>query len=213
MTAQPAVGRTPSGERAERKRRDIIAAAREVFLREGFGAGMDLIAREAGVSKMTVYNHFDCKDTLFTAVIGQALEEALDTASRLAVVDALGASDDVRADLIAACQAWVAGLADPQVLALRNLAAGEVRRFPQLGKAWQEHGPGRFHTTLGAALHRLVERGLLDIPDIDLAVLQLSGLVLSPHLVYSGYDNAPDTELTDRLITGGVDMFLSHYGR
>ncbi|MEU9126471.1 TetR/AcrR family transcriptional regulator [Streptomyces sp. NPDC048506] len=213
MPAQPVASRPPSGERAERKRRDIVATAREVFLREGFGAGMDLIAREAGVSKVTVYNHFHCKDTLFTAVVGHALEEALDAANRLAVADRLGTSDDIRADLVATCRALVAGLANPRVLALRNLVAGEVRRFPQLGKAWQEHGPDRFHATLGAALRRLAERGLLDIPDIDLAVLQLSGLVLSPHLVYSSYDNAPDAALTDRLITGGVDVFLSHYGR
>lgn len=41
--------------------------------------------------------------------------------------------------------------------------------------------------------------------------MQLSGLVLSPHVVYGGYGRAPDADLTDRLITGGVDTFLARY--
>ncbi|MGO4430642.1 TetR/AcrR family transcriptional regulator, partial [Streptomyces sp. MCAF7] len=50
------VKRPPSGPRAELKRQAIVRAARELFLREGFGVGMDTIAAEAGVSKVTVYN-------------------------------------------------------------------------------------------------------------------------------------------------------------
>ena len=45
------------GERAAQKRRAILAAARTVFMREGFGAGLDVIAAEADVSKVTIYNH------------------------------------------------------------------------------------------------------------------------------------------------------------
>ncbi len=47
---------------------------------------------------------------------------------------------------------------------------------------------------------------------MELAVLQLSGLVLSPHLVYGAYGTALDEDLAERLIQGGVDMFLHHYG-
>ncbi|MEV6751508.1 helix-turn-helix domain-containing protein [Streptomyces sp. NPDC051214] len=52
-----------------------VRAARSLFLREGFGVGMDAIAAEAGVSKVTVYNHFGNKETLFVAVIAGALDE------------------------------------------------------------------------------------------------------------------------------------------
>lgn len=53
---------------------------------------------------------------------------------------------------------------------------------------------------------------MLDIPDVELAVLQLSGLVLSPNLVYGAYGRTPGKKLADRLIVAGVDMFLGYYG-
>ncbi len=48
----------------------IIVAARDVFLAEGYeAASMDAIARQADVSKATLYAHFVSKETLFTAVM------------------------------------------------------------------------------------------------------------------------------------------------
>ncbi|MEU3342575.1 TetR/AcrR family transcriptional regulator [Streptomyces sp. NPDC006668] len=202
--------RVPSGPRADRKRQAIIQAARETFLTEGFDASMDRVAAVAGVSKVTVYNHFDSKEILFIAVITRELDRALEEAERL-VESRLVTSVDVKADLIQACRAWAAGVCAPETIALRNLVAGEMRRFPELGETWQERGPQRFHRVIAAALDQLNEMRLLSIPDVDLAVLQLSGLVVSPSQVYGAYGSPPDPELTDRLIVSGVDMFLQFY--
>ncbi|MEV0410415.1 TetR/AcrR family transcriptional regulator [Streptomyces sp. NPDC050448] len=211
ISANEARQAVPTGARAARKREAILEAARTVFLREGFGAGVDQLAAEAGVSKVTIYNHFGSKENLFNAVIGQTLDEALEVAQ--SVIQArLAESDDVRTDLLEACRTWVAGLTTPEVLALRNVIAGERHRFPELGATWQEEGPGRQHAALATALRRLDDRGLLRIPDMELAVLQLSGLVLSPHLVYGAYGTALDEDLAERLVQGGVDMFLHQYG-
>lgn len=201
----------PSGARAARKRQAILEAARRVFLREGFGVGVDLLAAEAQVSKATLYNHFSSKENLFNAVIGQTLDEAL-SASESLILTRLAESDDVRTDLVAACRAWVGGLATPEVLALRELLAGERHRFPELSRTWQERGPLRQHAALARALARLTERSLLRVPDPELAVLQLSGLVLSPHLVYASHGTDMSRALADRLIETGVDMFLAYYG-
>src|SRR5215813_13794412 len=52
------------------KRRQIIEGARQVFLAQGFdGASMGEIAREAGVSKGTLYVYFDSKEALFEAIV------------------------------------------------------------------------------------------------------------------------------------------------
>src|ERR1700736_854588 len=57
------------------KAESILAAAKRTFLAAGFGAvSMDTIAREAGVSKATVYAHFAGKEALFGAVIGRECE-------------------------------------------------------------------------------------------------------------------------------------------
>lgn len=54
----------------ERIRR-ILEAARTHFHTHGFeGANLDSIARDATVSKMTIYSHFASKEGLFEAVIG-----------------------------------------------------------------------------------------------------------------------------------------------
>jgi TetR/AcrR family transcriptional repressor of mexJK operon len=202
--------RAPSGPRADQKRSAIIEAARSSFLAEGFDASMDTVAARADVSKVTVYNHFGSKQALFIAVITGELDRALDEPARL-VESHLAASTHVRDDLVDACRAWTAGIASPQMIALRNLVAGELRRFPELGAAWQERGPQRFHPVIASALRRLVKRKQLTIGDVDLAVLQLSGLVVSPNLVYGAYGKPLTRALTDRLITSGVDMFVDHY--
>ena len=64
------------------KAESILAAAKRAFLANGFGAvSMDTIARDAGVSKATVYAHFAGKEELFGAVIGRECERRFDDLS------------------------------------------------------------------------------------------------------------------------------------
>ena len=53
----------------------VLAAAERAFLAGGFGAvTMDAVAREAGVSKATVYAHYGSKEELFGAVVARLSE-------------------------------------------------------------------------------------------------------------------------------------------
>jgi AcrR family transcriptional regulator len=202
--------RVPSGDRADGKRRAIVAAAREVFLREGYEAAVEGIAAHADVSKVTVYNHFGTKEGLFTAVVGDALDEALGATIDQAEAR-LASTDDVRDALVATARALVDGVTEPTVLRLRNLVTGELPRFPELGQAWQERGPGRLTPIIADVLERRCERGELQIPNLTLAVLQLYSLTLYPHLVFNSFGSRLDPALTDALIERGVDMFLGYY--
>src|SRR5262245_9401664 len=57
-------------ERREQTRRELVTAARSVFLRRGFhAASLDEIAAEAGFTKGAVYSNFASKDELFVAVL------------------------------------------------------------------------------------------------------------------------------------------------
>jgi TetR/AcrR family transcriptional repressor of mexJK operon len=202
--------RTPTGERADLKRRAIVDAAREIFLARGFEAGIDLIAQRAGVSKVTIYNHFGSKKDLFLAVIHDALKEALHNAT--SVLDkSLAESDDLRETLVKTARGWVAGMAQPQVLALRTLVATEAQRFPELGQAWKANGPDPTSATLAEELRRRIDAGELDIPDIDSALIQLYGLVLYPHFTHIAYGERIDKKRANDLINRGVDMFLTYY--
>jgi AcrR family transcriptional regulator len=206
------VKQPPSGPRAELKRQAIVEAARELFLRDGFGVGMDAIAARAGVSKVTVYNHFGSKEALFTAVITSALDDPLGHASS-AALDGLTEAEDLRAALIDAAHAWVHAVrTNKDVIALRNLVAAEQHRFPELGRAWQGHGPEGHHPAVAGALRALAEQGRLVIPDLEPAIIQLYALLVFPHMVFSTYGTHVEDDLTDRLITSGVGMFLAYYG-
>lgn len=205
------VRKPPSGPRAELKRQAIVRAARELFLREGFGVGMDAIAAAAGVSKVTVYNHFGSKEALFSAVITSALDEPLAGASADALA-ALADAPDLRAALVAAARGWVRAVrANEDVAALRRLVAAEQHRFPELGRAWESHGPEGHHPAVAGALRTLADQGRLVVPDLETAVIQLYALLVFPHLVFGTYGTHVDDDLTDRLVVSGVDMFLAYY--
>lgn len=52
------------------KREPVLDTAERLFYDEGFHAtGIDRLAAEAGVARMTLYNHFDSKDALIEAVL------------------------------------------------------------------------------------------------------------------------------------------------
>lgn len=65
---------------AERNRRRILAAAAEVFARRGLDAGLDEIARHAGVGTGTVYRRFPDKAMLIEALFESRLDDLLEVA-------------------------------------------------------------------------------------------------------------------------------------
>lgn len=202
----------PSGERALGKRRAIVEAARARFLKEGYDTSVDALAADANVSKATVYNHFGSKEALFIAVITDALDAALGGAVEEAHRQ-LATADSPAEALSAMTRALVRGVTEPAVLALRNLVTGELRRFPQLGRAWGSSGPDRAAAMLGEVLHGFEAQGKLRIPDVELAVVQLLALTLYPHLTASSYGKRLGAATSDELIASGVEMFLSFYRR
>lgn len=68
------------------KRDNLVAAAERLFYEQGFHAtGIDSIVSEAGVVRMTLYNHFPSKDALVAEVLRQRHERfmpAIDSAVR-----------------------------------------------------------------------------------------------------------------------------------
>ncbi|HEV2674224.1 MAG TPA: helix-turn-helix domain-containing protein [Aliidongia sp.] len=80
------------GAAAETRQR-IVGAAYDLFYAEGFGrVGIDRIAAQAGITKRSLYYHFDSKDALLAAVLefhhGLALARIAEWAAPLAAADA-----------------------------------------------------------------------------------------------------------------------------
>jgi AcrR family transcriptional regulator len=127
----------------QRRRREILAAARRRFARDGFHATtMDDVIAEAGISSSVVYRWFSGKDELVAACIAEALEgvvDALEETLRIEppvtladavrrVVEATRAQtvhdgDDLSAVVV---QAWAEAMRDPSV---RSLLGGLYLRI------------------------------------------------------------------------------------
>jgi AcrR family transcriptional regulator len=202
------------------KRRAIIDAARDLFLEKGFaGTGMDDVAQRARVSKQTVYAHFTDKQRLFVELIRADVGQADEPGHRLA--ETLGESEDVERDLRAFARWHLAVVLDPHRLRLRRMLIGEAERFPELARAWYENGPELSCRMFARWFRRLDERGLLRVPDPELAAQHFNWLVLSiplnramAGLPYDpGADSgaAPRPAYLDGVADEGVRVFLAAY--
>jgi TetR/AcrR family transcriptional repressor of mexJK operon len=194
----PAAAKPTSESRSIRKRREILDAATEVFLAEGFaGASMDAIATAAGVSKPTVYNHFaEITQPFYEQIVN--LSDDGDLAKRLRELATL----------------LLKGVMQPTNLRLRRLVIGEASRFPDLGRAYEQHGPGRAIAAWTTAFKRLADEGLLRLRDPALAAEHFQSLVLTTplnHAMFSGDDRPPRATQLKRYTDSAVDVFLAAY--
>ncbi len=189
----------------------ILEAARRVFMADGYGAAsMDAIAKVAGVSKATVYAHFAGKDQLFAAIIAQqcrmhSAAPALDDIERSTPEDALRTLGRNFADLVLS----------PEVLDLYRIVVAETARFPELGRTLYETGPMRVIGRLAEYLQRLTDRGLLDVPEPQIAARQFFGMIRSD-LYLRRIFNISDAEVgitVERMVDSSVEMFLRAYAK
>ena len=154
------------------KAQTILAAAEQAFLAGGFGAvTMDAIAREAGVSKATVYAHFTGKEELFGAIVARLSERRFGGFS----VEALDPID-IEASLSAIARRYLDLVLSPEAISLNRIIVGEVTRFPVLGQVFWAAAPERQRVQIEAFLRRAAEAGSLAIPDARLAAEQFAAL-------------------------------------
>src|SRR6266513_2109979 len=150
------------------KRRQIIDGARAVFLARGFdAASMGEIARQAGVSKGTLYVYFDSKEALFEAIVEEECQAQAEQ------VFALDSNDhDVEAVLTRLGYAFVRFLCRPGGQSSIRTVISISERMPAIGKQFYETGPATGIARLSRYLEDQVAGGFLAIPDIEVAAAQ-----------------------------------------
>lgn len=192
-----------------RKVDQVIEGARQVFLRDGFeGASVDAIAREAGVSKATLYSYFADKRVLFMHV-GRC-ECQRQSGIALGEIDAAAAPRDV---LMRVGERMIAFLTSEFGERIFRICVAEADRFPALGREFYESGPMVMRAHMVGYLKGAVLRGQLDIQDFELAADQFAELCkvdLFPRMIF-GVGQPSDAERT-RIVVAAVDMFMARYG-
>lgn len=187
---------------SEPKRHAIVAAAKQAFLRDGYGAGMDAIAAAAAVSKQTVYNHFGSKEELFKAVVDEVSAQLL---APLADPQHLGA--EPRRALARIGQTYLRLLLAPETIALHRIIVAEAPRFPALARDIFASGPGRAVASLARSLAEADRRGVLRVPQPELSAEQffgaLAGLLRlrALMLVSTGIDEQSVTSAVEHAVT------------
>jgi TetR/AcrR family transcriptional repressor of mexJK operon len=187
----------------------IMAAAKELFTSQGFGAtSMDAIARTANVSKATLYAHFSGKEELFAAMVSHECRAQ----SRL-----LSAPDADDRDMTEALgeigRNFLALLLSGPAIAIFRVVVAETARFPDLGRIFFNSGPNQMRATLSAFLAKAAERGRLDIKDPWRAAEHLIGMFQTPvHLcVLFGVKERFTEDEIDKVVKDAVEAFLRAY--
>ncbi len=200
--------------RSAQKRRAILDAATEVFLRSGYlGTNMDEIAALSEVSKQTVYKHFASKEGLFIEIVTSMTGAAGDAVHTMRPT----AEDSAALSKYLFDYAFeqLTVVLTPRLMQLRRLVVGEVARFPELAKVLYERGPMRAMAALATAFESLRERGLLKFDDSAMAAAHFNWLVMSEALnraMLLGDSAIPSEAELRRQATEGVRAFLAAYG-
>jgi AcrR family transcriptional regulator len=121
----------PSGDTAALKREQILLGALQIFLHQGYeGTSMDRVAAAAGVSKITIYKHFQDKEGVFTALIERV------TAQRFqAVFSDFSIEKEPEQVLRHLAHNLLDMMAiDEEYIAFLRLIIGESGRFPHLAQ-------------------------------------------------------------------------------
>lgn len=188
-------------------RNQILAAASELFLRDGYAnTSVDAVIEKVGGSKRAIYSHFGGKDDLFAAMVTSLSEAAMQ-----AIPDAeKDAGKDVRASLMQFARAVMQVLMDPRTVALYRLVVSESARMPGLAEAFLKNGSGRAASGLAQLLERYAEAGALTIANPAEAAEHFIGMLRDDsHLrVVLGVRPPLAERECNARVTQVVDIFL-----
>lgn len=159
----------------EARPQQILEAARRTFGRKGyFGATLDDVAREAGITKGTIYLYYPNKQAVFSEVIRSYMDEVLsDLRAELAAGHPLPAPDLLRLLISRMLRVF----RRPDYQAMVRLIVGEAGRFPEEMETLYREVIARRIETASGLFEAAMVRGEIRRMDPVLLVRTLQGLL------------------------------------
>lgn len=193
--------------RGDKRRAAFIAAAREVFLEQGYeAASMSDIVLRAGGSLSTLYSQFGDKQGLFLAMLDERIR--LITAS---MGVELSAHAPVADGLRRIGQQFTSKLLEPESLEMYRLILGLARKFPEIPREFVRRGPDRLRQALADYLIDRVDAGEIQLEDPYRAAslfLEMSRAGLVNRALMDD-DIRPSPEEIEASVDVVVNMFLN----
>jgi TetR/AcrR family transcriptional repressor of mexJK operon len=201
--AEPRIGRPVD----EAKREAILEAAVRSFFDVGFAAtSIEQVALDAGVSKVTVYNHFKDKRGLFTASVEHQCDLMRGTFSLEGI-----APGSLRQRLTRIGEAMVAFLSRPEMIQFERRIAAETEHEPVVGEAFLAAGPHRMKAGFAMLLQAMQAAGEVDIADHALAAEQFASMCKGMGDLDRRFGLPKDDARDRERIAGAVEVFCAAY--
>ena len=170
------------------------------------GSLIEQIAADASVSKVTIYNQFGDKRTLFAEAVEH---ECMRMRDLLVFGGDLTGSLRERLTLIGKTMSDF--LSRPEMVRFDRRVAAETEHDPEIGHAFLNAGPYRMKAAFTARLQNMVESGELEIDDCGLAAEQFVSMCKGMGDLERRFGMPRDHDADQARIEGAVDVFLKVY--
>lgn len=187
----------------------ILNAASQLFLKHGYArTSMDAIAREAAVTKQTVYSYFKNKDQLFTEMVALMCQKH--TPSEILLSDERKTLEELLHCLGAG---FLKLITSREGLATTRLVMSEAERRPRLAHMFYDTGPKRMHAMIATVLDKKAERSGLAISDSHKAAEYFYSLLKGPYQLRMALHIKPSPSRTEleAHVTEAVRLFMRMY--
>lgn len=202
--ATPPRGRPRDPGRVQR----VVAAAERLFLADGYErTSVDAVARDSGVSKVTIYSYFPTKKDLYAAAM-HAVAPKEPPRGFWGDLDPAAPRDS----LTLAARRFLKFHRDEAVLRKHRTIYAEAAEQPQVARAFYASGPQRKMAEFAAFLKACQAAKTLDIKHPELAAEQFLCLLFGDgHLKAMLGLGKPSAAADAALVRQSVDFFLRAY--
>jgi AcrR family transcriptional regulator len=174
--------------RPEARREELVDAALAIFGERGFrSTTLEDVAKQAGVSKGTVYLYFDSKDALFRAMVERKVVSLIEVGEAL-----VRSHDGSAAELLGLLLSRMCDLVSrDDMVRLTRLVQSELSHFPEVRRFYFEQVIQRHRRLLRSVVERGVARGEFRREATRLVPLMVPSLVVhlnQVRLVFEGLD-------------------------
>ena len=180
-------------------RRQLLEVATRLFAAQGFDdTSIEQVLTEAGVSRGSLYHHFDGKDRLFEAVVEHVEQGVVEQ-----LMVAVSRHRDPVKVLRAGCAAWIASVENRAVRQIILTDAPAVLGWQRWREIDERYGFG----LLKHGLEAVAEAGRMAVADVDVVAHVLLGALNEAAMLVARAESPTKarrqaTAAVDRLIDG-----------
>lgn len=185
----------------------ILDAAVEVLGERGLAASMEEVARRAGVSKQTIYNHYGSKAELIRALVDRRVADIT------APLEMPGADERPEATLAGFARTMLQAIISPRSTAMMRLYIQGAGEAPDVARAVFEAGPKASRARLAAFLARETADGRLAVDDPAMAAEFFGGMVVGTYQLADllGVDRGLTPAQIDAITAEAARRFMRAY--